>query len=132
MKWFTGNIEALTLENKHFRRVLYTAQHLQLVVMNIQPDDDIGTETHDENDQFIRIEYGQGKAIIDGREHDLKDGVAIVIPAWAQHNIINTSKVQELKLYTIYSPPHHKDGTIHQTKHDAQMNDEEFDGKTSE
>jgi mannose-6-phosphate isomerase-like protein (cupin superfamily) len=100
--------------------------------MNIKPGQEIGVETHDDNDQFFRVEHGQGKCIIDNHETEIKDGFAIIIPAWVQHNIINTSLVQDLKVYTLYSPPHHKDKTIHPTKHDAELSDEEFDGKTTE
>lgn len=113
------NIENATLKNEYFREVLYTSQHTQLVVMTIQPKDDIGVEIHDGVDQFIRIEEGEGKAIIDGKENALIDGSAIIIPAGVKHNIINTSSERKLKIYTLYSPPHHKDKTIHKSKSDA-------------
>jgi mannose-6-phosphate isomerase-like protein (cupin superfamily) len=113
------DIEKKTLQNEYFREVLYTAQHSQLVVMNLQPNEDIGLEIHDIVDQFIRIEEGEGIAIIDGKEHTLIDGFAIIIPAGTRHNIINTSSEKKLKIYTIYSPAHHKDKTIHKSKKDA-------------
>ena len=103
-----------------------------MVLMSLRPKEDIGMETHAENDQFFRFEAGQGKVIIDGNEYEVGDGVAIIVPAGAKHNIINTSDSKELKLYTIYSPAHHKDGIVRATKKEAEANDEEFDGKTTE
>jgi mannose-6-phosphate isomerase-like protein (cupin superfamily) len=100
--------------------------------MSLKPMEEIGMEVHEENDQFFRFENGHGKCIIDGNEYELSDGVAVVVPAGAQHNIINTSETEELKLYTIYSPAHHKDGIVRATKEEAEANDEEFDGKTTE
>lgn len=132
MKGFNTDIEKETLNNKNFRKVLYTSKHSQLVLMNLKPKEDIGMEVHPENDQFFRFEKGKGKVIIDGNEYDVKDGSAIVIPAGAKHNVINLSETDELKMYTIYSPAHHKDGTIHATKKDAEEQKEEFDGQTSE
>ena len=132
MKGFKTNIEKDTLENRKFRKVLYTGIHSQLVLMSLRPKEDIGMETHTENDQFFRFEAGQGKVIIDGNEYEVGDGVAIVVPAGAKHNIINVSDSKELKLYTIYSPAHHKDGIVRATKKEAEANDEEFDGKTTE
>jgi len=132
MKGFKANIEKDTLENKKFRKVLYTAKHCQLVLMSLRPKEDIGMETHTENDQFFRFESGQGKVIIDGNEYDVGDGVAIVVPAGARHNIINVSDSKELKMYTIYSPAHHKDGIVRETKKEAEANDQEFDGQTTE
>lgn len=132
MKGFSANIEKDTLENKNFRKILYTSKHSQLVLMNLKPNEEIGMEVHMENDQFFRFEKGQGKCIIDGNEHGISDGVAIVVPAGAQHNIINTSDTEELKLYTIYSPAHHKDGIIRETKKEAEENEEEFEGTTTE
>lgn len=132
MKGFKTNIEKGTLENKNFRKVLYTGKHSQLVLMSLRPKEDIGMETHTENDQFFRFETGQGKVIIDGNEYEVGDGVAVVVPAGAKHNIINISDSKELKLYTLYSPAHHKDGIIRATKKEAEANDEEFDGKTTE
>lgn len=116
---FVGNIEEKTLSNTNFRHVLYTGQHVQLVVMHLNPNEDIGTEIHETTDQFIRIEKGKAKAILNGQENSLKDGDAIVVPAGTEHNVINISASEPLKLYTIYSPPHHKDGTVHKTKEDA-------------
>ena len=132
MKGYITNIEETTKENNNFREVLYTGKNSQLVVMSIEPGDEIGEEVHD-LDQFIRIEQGEGKAILDGVEHEVKDDFAIVVPAGANHNIINTSEEKPLKLYTVYSPPEHKDKIIHETREDA-LNDEDdhFDGVTTE
>ncbi len=132
MKGFNTNIEKDVLANKDFRRVLYTGKHSQLVLMTLQPNEEIGMEVHPDNDQFFRFETGQGKCIIDGNEYTLGDGSVIVVPAGAQHNIINTSGTQELKLYTIYSPPHHQDGVVRRTKAEAEASAPEFDGKTTE
>jgi len=131
MKGYVVDIEKATKENKNFRTVLYTAKNSQLVVMSLKPGEDIGEEVHD-LDQFIRIEKGKGKAVLDGVEHKIKDDYAVVIPSGARHNIINTSKDEEMKLYTIYSPPEHRDGVIHKTKADAMADHEHFDGKTTE
>lgn len=132
MKGYVVDIEKASKENNNFRKVLYTAKNSQLVVMSLLPSQDIGEEVHT-LDQFIRIEDGIGKAVLDGVEHDIKTEWAVVIPAGTRHNIINTSPDKEMKLYTIYSPAEHRDGVIHATKEDA-MNDktDEFDGKTSE
>lgn len=119
MKGYITNIENDTLQNEYFRKVLYTAQHSQLVLMSLQPKEDIGEEIHEIVDQFIRVEEGEGKAILNGEEHILTDGSAIVIPAGTKHNVLNTSTEKKLKLYTIYSPAHHKDKTIHKSKKDA-------------
>ncbi len=132
MKGFKGNIETATLENTDFRRVLYTSKHSQLVLMSLQPGEEIGMEIHTENDQFFRFESGHGKCIIDGNEYELKDGDAVVVPVGAQHNIINVSQTEPLKLYTIYSPAHHKDEIVRKTKKDAAENEAEFDGVTTE
>jgi mannose-6-phosphate isomerase-like protein (cupin superfamily) len=132
MKGYSTNIEKDTLGNNNFRKVLYTGKHSQLVLMSLAPKEEIGMEVHEENDQFFRFEKGQGKCIIDGNEYDLGDGVAIVVPAGAQHNIINTSDTEELKMYTIYSPAHHKDGISRATKEEAERNEAEFDGSTTE
>ena len=132
MKGFCIDIEAATLENGNFRKVLYTSKHSQLVLMSLKPGEDIGMEVHEENDQFFRFGKGQGKCVIDGNEYELSDGVAVVVPAGAQHNIINTSKAGDLKLYTIYSPAHHKDGIVRPTKEGAEANEAEFDGVTTE
>lgn len=132
MKGYIANIEEASIENENFRKVLYTAKNSQLVVMSIKPGEDIGEEIHD-LDQFIRVEAGQGKAVLDGVEHEMKDGYAIVVPAGAKHNIINTSSDASLKLYTIYSPPNHRNGIVHVTKDDAIADEgEHFDGVTSE
>jgi len=132
MKGFVINIEKETLENKNFRKVLYTSKHSQLVLMVLRPNEEIGMEVHLDNDQFFRFEKGQGKCIIDGNEHEVKDGTAVVVPAGSQHNVINISGSEELKLYTIYSPAHHKDGISRATKEEAETNEAEFDGVTSE
>jgi mannose-6-phosphate isomerase-like protein (cupin superfamily) len=125
MKGFIQDIEKATRDNTYFRQVLYTSQHVQVVVMCLQPSEDVGAEVHEIVDQFIRIESGEGKVIIDGVEQVVKDGDAIVIPAGAQHNLINTSSDKVLQLYTVYAPPHHKDGTIHKSKHDAEADHED-------
>ena len=132
MKGFCSNIEKDTLENKNFRQVLYTGKHSQLVLMSLKPNEEIGMEVHKDNDQFFRFEKGQGKCLIDGNEYELSNGVVIVVPAGAEHNIINTSATEELKLYTIYSPPHHKDGIVRLTKEEATTHGAEFDGVTTE
>lgn len=124
MTGYSINIEEKTLQNENFREVLYTAQHSQLVVMSLLPNEEIGLEVHEIVDQFIRVEHGEAKAILNGEEHVLSDGVAIIVPAGTEHNIINTSSENKLKLYTIYSPAHHKDKTVHNTKQDA-LNDEQ-------
>jgi mannose-6-phosphate isomerase-like protein (cupin superfamily) len=118
MTGYVTNIEQDTLENKDYRRVLYTGRNMQLVLMTLQPGEEIGLETHDEHDQFIRVEAGTGTAILNGKKHDLSDGVAVVIPAGVEHNVINTSKREPLRLYTLYGPPEHPHGTVHHTKRD--------------
>ena len=132
MKGYAGNIEELTLQNSNFRQVLYTAKHSQLVLMSLKPGEEIGSEVHEENDQFFRIEKGLGKAIIDGNEYEIVDGSAVIVPAGSKHNIINVSETEDLKLYTLYCPAHHRDGVLHATKEQAEADDEEFDGKTTE
>lgn len=132
MKGFNANIEKLTLENTNFRKVLYTGAHCQLVLMSLKPQEEIGMEVHADNDQFFRFEQGQGVCIIEGHEYKLGDGSVIIVPAGAKHNIINTSDTESLKMYTIYSPAHHRDGTIHATKQQAESSEEEFDGETTE
>lgn len=132
MKGFKSNIEKATLENKNFRKVLYTAEHLQLVLMTLKVGEDIGEEVHPDNDQFFRFEDGKGKCVIDGHEYAVKAGDAVVIPAGARHNIINTDPSSELKMYTLYSPPHHKDGIVRATKKEAESKKEKFDGVTTE
>ena len=119
MAGYSINIEEKTLENDNFREVLYTTQRSQLVVMTLQPGEEIGLETHEEHDQFIRVEEGTGEAILDGEKHKLEDGTALVIPAGTEHNVVNTSKKDPLKLYTLYTPPEHPDGTLHRTKAEA-------------
>ena len=119
MAGYIINIEDRALKNEYFREVLFTARHNQLVVMSLAPGEDIGMETHADVDQFIRIEAGEGKVILNGEEHELEGGSAVVIPAGTQHNIVNRSQKDPLKLYTIYSPPEHRDGTIHKTKAEA-------------
>lgn len=125
MTGYVDNIDKLTLANNNFRKVLYTGQHAQLVVMSLKPGEDIGMEVHEVNDQFLRIEMGEGKVVMNGEEHLVKAGNAIIVPAGTEHNVINTSSQNELKLYTIYSPPHHKDGIVHKTKQDAQIDNED-------
>jgi mannose-6-phosphate isomerase-like protein (cupin superfamily) len=120
MTGYIANIEQSTVENAFFRHVLHTSQHQQLVVMCLKPNEDIGEETHEIVDQFLRIEEGQAKAILNGETTEIKAGDAIMVPAGVTHNIINTSSTDQLKLYTVYSPPHHKDGTIHKTKENAE------------
>lgn len=129
MKGYITNIEKESLENEFFRKVLYTAKNCQLVLMSLQPGEDIGEEVH-QLDQFIRCEEGTAKAVLDGVEHELGAGFVIIVPAGARHNIINISAEKPLKLYTLYAPPNHKDGTLHRTKADA--DEEHFDGVTTE
>lgn len=131
MKGFNANIEQETLANNNFRKVLYTAKHSQLVLMSLRAGEEIGMEVHEDNDQFFRFEQGQGKVIIDGNEYQVMDGSAIVVPAGAQHNVVNVGS-DELKLYTIYSPAHHKDGIVRATKAEAEANEADFDGVTTE
>jgi len=119
------DIEKLTEENEFFRQVLFTGKYCQLVVMCLKPNEEIGMEVHDTVDQFFRIEEGEGKVIMNGEEKEFKEGDAIIVPAGTQHNIINTSAEEELKLYTIYSPPNHPDRTVHQTKEEAMKAEEE-------
>lgn len=132
MKGFNANIEKETLANNNFRKVLYTGKHSQLVLMSLKPKEEIGSEVHPDNDQFFRFEKGHGKCVIDGNEYELTDGSVIVVPSGAEHNIINTSDTDDLKLYTIYSPAHHKDGVVRLTKAEAEADGPEFDGKTTE
>jgi len=119
MAGYVTNIEEETMKNAKFRRVLFTGPRAQLVVMTLAPGEEIGLETHVDVDQFIRVEAGHGTALLDGKEHPVEDGTAVVIPAGTRHNIINSSRSEPLKLYTIYSPPEHPDGTVHETKADA-------------
>lgn len=130
MKGFLKNIEDIAVHNDAFRRVLYTASHCQLVVMSLAPGEDIGPEVHT-LDQFFRVEAGTGEAIMDGVTTAIRSGFAIVVPAGAKHNIINTGNAP-LKLYTLYAPPNHRDGIVHQTRAAAEADHEQFDGKTTE
>jgi len=132
MKGFKSNIEKDTLSNGNFRRVLYTGKYSQLVLMNLKPGEEIGEEVHKTVDQFFRFEKGAGTVIIDCVKQKIADGDAVIVPAGARHNVVNTSKTLQLKLYTIYSPPEHEDGTIRKTKADALAKPEEFNGKTTE
>lgn len=131
-KGFKTSIEQETLANENFRKVLYTGEHMQLVLMSLRPGEEIGMETHDENDQFFRFEKGQGKVIIGETEYPVTDGDVVVIPAHTNHNIINISEIESLKMYTIYSPAHHKDGVVRATREEAEKDSPEFDGVTSE
>jgi len=130
MKGFVDNIEKLTKENNNFRKVLYTGRYSQLVLMSLAPGEEIGEEVHG-LDQFLRIEEGKGKAIVGALEYEVEDGTAIVVPAGTLHNVINTGNAP-LKLYSIYSPPNHRDGVLHPTKNDAMGDEEHFDGITTE
>ncbi len=133
MKGYNDNIEELTVANSDFRRVLYTGRHLQLVLMTLQPGDEIGSEVHDGRDQFFRFEEGEGVVDLDGVEHPVEDGSGVIVPAGARHNVRNTGTVP-LKLYSIYGPPEHLDGVVQATNAEADRrhHDEEWDGKTSE
>lgn len=131
MKGFYAKIEELTLANNNFRQVLYTAKHCQLVLMALPVGGEIGAEVHEENDQFFRFEAGQGKVLIDGNEYSVSDGSAIIVPAGANHNVINVGDTP-LKLYTIYSPAHHKHGIVRATREEAEANEADFDGVTTE
>ncbi len=131
-KGYKDNIERLTLENENFRKVLYTAEHCQLVLMSLLPGEEIGMEVHNGNDQFFRFEKGEGKVIINETEYLVKDGDAVIVPCGANHNVINTSATESLKLYTLYSPAHHQDGMVRKTKAEAVADDPEFNGTTTE
>ena len=130
MKGYIVNIEKLSLENEYFRKVLYTGKHSQLVIMSLLSGEEIGKEIHDV-DQFLRIEEGIGKALLNGVEYDIEDGSSIVVSAGIEHNIINTG-LGSMRLYTLYSPPHHRDGVMHKTKNQAEADGEHFNGKTTE
>lgn len=119
MTGYTSNIEELTLANTFFRSVLYTTNNIQLVLMSLKPNEDIGFEVHEENDQFFRFEKGNGKVVIGNEETLITDGSVVIVPKRINHNIINTSDSEDLKFYTIYGPPHHKDKTVHKTKEEA-------------
>jgi len=131
MKGYNINIEKESIENNNFRKVLYTGKHSQLVLMSLKPHEEIGMEVHRSNDQFFRFEKGEGRCVIDGTFYNVTDGSVIIVPAGAEHNVINTSDTLDLKLYTIYSPAHHKDGIVKTTKIEAE-NGPEFDGITTE
>jgi mannose-6-phosphate isomerase-like protein (cupin superfamily) len=131
MKGFVEDIEALTEDNNDFRRVLYTGKYLQLVLMALQPGEEIGEEVHEDHDQFFRVEKGKGEVVIDGTSTKIKSDDAIVVPAGARHNVINTGG-KPLKLYTIYGPPEHRDGVVRETKAEAEATEEHFDGTTTE
>lgn len=131
MHGYVANLEQLALKNSDFRRVLYTARHCQLVLMSLKPGEDIGEEVHT-LDQFLRVEEGTGLALLNGVEHDLSGGSAVVVPAGTRHNIINTSTSLAMKLYTVYAPPEHKDGVVRATKADATAREEHFAGELSE
>ncbi|MFA6050835.1 MAG: cupin domain-containing protein [Candidatus Paceibacterota bacterium] len=130
MKGYVTNIEKLSFENENFRKVLYTDNYCQLVLMSLLPGEEIGEEVHDV-DQFLRVEKGDGKAILGEIAHDLHDGSIILVPAGVRHNVINSGS-DSMKLYTLYMPPHHRDGVVHKTKSDAESDTEHFDGKTTE
>ena len=132
MKGYVILIDQATMKNAYFRHVLYTGKHSQLVLMSIKPGEEIGEETHEDVDQFFRFEGGEGKVIIDGVEHRVKDGNGVIVPAGAKHNVVNTSKRADLRLYTIYSPPEHQDGVVRHTKREAMASEEHFDGRTTE
>ena len=131
MKGFVGNIEERTVGNRDFRRVLYTGPHLQLVLMTLEPGVEIGEEIHSDTDQFFRVEEGEGEVMIDGRSTRIESEMAIIVPAGARHNIRNTGR-NPLRLYTLYAPPHHEDGTVHHTKEEAERSTEHFAGRTTE
>lgn len=130
-KGFYTHIEKDTLENTAFRKVLYSGEHMQLVLMSLLPGEEIGMEVHEENDQFFRFESGEGKVVINGNEYSVRDGDSVIVPAHSQHNVINTGS-SDLKMYTLYAPAHHKDGIIRQTKEEAVQQEASFDGVTSE
>ncbi len=130
MEGFVQNIEDMTTKNEEFRRVLYTAKNCQIVLMALKPNEDIGAEVH-KLDQFFRVEEGIGEAVLDGVRTKISAGFAVLVPAGANHNIINTGSVP-MKLYTLYSPPNHRDGVVHHTRADAEKDNEHFDGKTTE
>ncbi|NCU37568.1 cupin domain-containing protein [Candidatus Saccharibacteria bacterium] len=132
MRGYNANIEQLTLDNTSFRHVLHTGAHVQLVLMCLQPGEEIGAEVHAENDQFFRFESGTGRVTIDDSEYDVADGSAIIVPAGARHNIANMSSTDTLNMYTIYTPPHHKDGIVRDTREEAEQDAPDFDGATTE
>jgi len=125
MKPFVKNIEEATVENDNFRKVLYTSKYGQVVLMSLKPKEEIGMEVHEYTDQFFRVDSGKGKVVVNGEDYYVEDGFAVVVPAGAKHNVMNTSSDKSLKLYTIYMPPHHKDGTVHKTKEEAEADEED-------
>jgi len=131
-KGFVADLEEVTRKNSDFRRVLYTGKYCQLVLMCLKPGEEIGEETHDDVDQFFRFEEGMGVVVIDGVKNAVKDRSGVIVPSGAKHNVINTSKSANLKLYTIYSPPEHQDKIVRKTKQEALSGEEHFDGKTTE
>ncbi|MBA7476153.1 hypothetical protein ES707_11532 [subsurface metagenome] len=131
-KGFVADIETETVKNTDFRRVLYTGKFSQLVLMCLKPGEEIGEEVHDDVDQFFRFEEGEGAVVIDDVKHAVKDGSAVVVPSSAKHNVLNTSKTANLKLYTIYSPPEHQDGVVRKTREEAMAREEHYDGKPTE
>ena len=132
MKGYVATLEKETERNSDFRRVMYTGKYSQLVLMSLKPGEEIGEETHRDVDQFFRFEKGEGKVIIDGAEHRVKNGDGVIVPAGARHNVVNVSKRMTLRFYTIYSPPEHQDGVVRHTKSDAMASEEHFDGRTTE
>ncbi len=132
MKGYVATLEKETERNSDFRRVMYTGKYSQLVLMSLKPGEEIGEETHRDVDQFFRFEKGEGKVIIDGAEHRVKNGDGVIVPAGARHNVVNVSKRMNLRLYTIYSPPEHQDGVVRHTKSEAMASEEHFDGRTTE
>lgn len=131
-KGYHTHIEQETKDNTYFRKVLYTGEEMQLVLMSLLPGEDIGEEVHEENDQFFRFDAGEGKVVVNETEYSVSDGDAIIVPKGATHNVINTSEFESLRFYTIYAPAHHKDGIVRETKEDAVAHEEEFDGTTTE
>lgn len=130
--FYAEDIEAKTKDNKNFRQVLYTGHNTQLVLMSIAPGSEIGSEVHPENDQFFRFEAGEGEVSVDNNVYTVGDGSVVIVPAGAEHNVVNLSQTESLQLYTLYSPPHHKDGIVRETKEEAEANEADFDGVTSE
>ena len=122
---YIDNIEDRTKENSNFRKVLYTGTHMQLVVMSLKPGEDIGVEVHDSVDQFFRVEQGEGKVVMNGQESEVKEEMVFIVPAAVEHNVINTSDLEDLKIYTIYAPPNHPQETVHITREDAMLAEEE-------
>ena len=133
MKGYVDNIEEATTSNQDFRRVLYTGKNLQLVLMTLQPGEEIGEEVHEDRDQFFRIEGGRGTVHIDGKANEVRDDFAVIVPAGARHNVVNSGD-EPLKLYTLYGPPEHRDGTVHKDKEQAERDHENdhWDGETTE